>query len=99
MISLTVLFWVFIILFAIIGAMRGWSKELLVTFSVILALFLIEVLETYLSFYKKAARLYSGFVRLLWFYWPSSDTRLRTSGRWQVLASPESASRILYSAL
>jgi uncharacterized membrane protein required for colicin V production len=54
MISLTVLFWVFIILFAIIGAMRGWSKELLVTFSVILALFLIEVLETYLSFYKKA---------------------------------------------
>ena len=54
MISLTVLFWILIVLFAVIGAMRGWSKELLVTFSVILALFIIEVLETYLGFYQRA---------------------------------------------
>jgi len=48
-VSLTVLFWIFIVLFAIIGAMRGWAKELMVTFSVILALFMITVLETYVG--------------------------------------------------
>ena len=41
MVSLVVLFWMFVILFAIIGAMRGWAQELLVSFSVILALFII----------------------------------------------------------
>ena len=45
MISLLVVFYIFVILFAIIGAMRGWAQELLVTFSVILAFFLIHVLE------------------------------------------------------
>lgn len=48
MVSLTVLFWLFVILFAIIGAMRGWAKEILVTFSVLLALFIIVLVETYL---------------------------------------------------
>ena len=38
MISLAVVFWMYVILFAIIGGMRGWAKEILVTFSVILAL-------------------------------------------------------------
>ena len=52
MLSLTVLFWVFVILFAIIGAMRGWAKEILVSFSVILALFLINLLETYVPMLK-----------------------------------------------
>ncbi len=37
MVSLIVIFWMYVILFAIIGGMRGWAKELLVTFSVILA--------------------------------------------------------------
>jgi uncharacterized membrane protein required for colicin V production len=45
MISLIALFWIFIALFAIIGAMRGWAKEVLVSFSVILGIFLIVVLE------------------------------------------------------
>lgn len=45
MVSLLVVFYLFVILFAIIGAMRGWAKELLVSFSVILGLFLIFVLE------------------------------------------------------
>ncbi len=45
MISLIALFWMYIFLFAFIGAMRGWAKELLVSFSVILAIFVIEVLE------------------------------------------------------
>jgi uncharacterized membrane protein required for colicin V production len=47
MVSLTFVFWLFIFLFAIVGAMRGWAKELLVTFSIILAIFIITVLEPY----------------------------------------------------
>ena len=52
MIGLNVLFWTFVILFAIIGSLRGWAKELLVTFAVILALFIISVLETYVPFIR-----------------------------------------------
>jgi uncharacterized membrane protein required for colicin V production len=52
MLSLTVLFWVLVVLFAMIGAMRGWAKEILVVFSVILGLFLIILLETYVPFLK-----------------------------------------------
>jgi uncharacterized membrane protein required for colicin V production len=48
MVSMTVLFWLFVALFAIIGAMRGWAKEILVTFSVLLALFIIVLVQTYL---------------------------------------------------
>lgn len=47
MIGLTAFFWFFVFLFAIIGATRGWAKELMVTFSVILALFVTTVLENY----------------------------------------------------
>lgn len=47
MVSLIVVFWMYIILFATIGAMRGWARELLVAFSVILALFITTVLEDY----------------------------------------------------
>ena len=47
MVSLNFFFFCFLILFAIIGAMRGWAKEMLVTFSAILAMFIITVLEAY----------------------------------------------------
>jgi hypothetical protein len=40
----------FVILFGLIGAMRGWAKELLVIFSIVLGLFLIYVLETFTAF-------------------------------------------------
>jgi len=50
MISILSAFWMFIILFGLIGAMRGWAKELLVIFSIILSLFLIYVLETFTPF-------------------------------------------------
>lgn len=53
MISLNVMLMIFILLFAIIGAMRGWAKELLVTFAVILALFTMNVLETFVPFFKE----------------------------------------------
>lgn len=49
MVSLNVIFWMYVLLFAIIGAMRGWAKEIMVTFSVILGLFIITVLETYVG--------------------------------------------------
>ncbi len=52
MISIHVMLWIFIALFAIIGAMRGWAKELLVTFSVILALFTLNIFENLVPFFK-----------------------------------------------
>jgi uncharacterized membrane protein required for colicin V production len=48
MMSIVYLFWMYIIIFAIIGWMRGWAKELLVAFSVILALALNHVIRRYI---------------------------------------------------
>jgi hypothetical protein len=50
MISLLVVFYLFVGLFGIIGAMRGWAKEMLVSFSVVLALAFIVVIESFLPF-------------------------------------------------
>lgn len=47
MMTLTFAFWLFVTLFAIIGAMRGWAKELLVTASAVLSIFVLSVLERY----------------------------------------------------
>ena len=47
MISLIVLFWLYVALFGIIGGIRGWAKELLVSVSVILAIFFLTVLEVF----------------------------------------------------
>ena len=43
MISLYAVFWVMIIFFAFIGAMRGWSKEVIAMSGLILALFTIDL--------------------------------------------------------
>ena len=43
------------ILFAIVGWMRGWAKELLVAFSVILALALNHVLRRYIPMAQNSA--------------------------------------------
>jgi uncharacterized membrane protein required for colicin V production len=48
MMSIVYLFWMFVILFGVVGWMRGWAKELLVSFSVILALALNHVLRRYI---------------------------------------------------
>lgn len=50
MVSLIVVFWMYVILFAIVGAMRGWARELLVSFAVILGLFIITVMERLVPF-------------------------------------------------
>ncbi len=46
--SLVYVFWMLVVIFAIIGLLRGWVKELLVAFSVILALTLNHVLRKYI---------------------------------------------------
>lgn len=48
MMSIIYVFWMYVILFAVIGAMRGWAKELLVSFSVVLSLALNHVLRKYI---------------------------------------------------
>jgi len=48
MMSIIYLFWMYVVLFALIGWMRGWAKELLVAFSVLLSLALNHVLRRYI---------------------------------------------------
>ena len=52
MMSLAVVFWMYVILFAVIGGLRGWAKEILVSFSVILALAFTALLEHYMPFVR-----------------------------------------------
>lgn len=52
MMSIVYLFWMYVVLFAVIGALRGWAKELLVSFSVVTALALNHLLRTYLPIVK-----------------------------------------------
>lgn len=49
MMTLTAVFWMYVILFGIIGGFRGWAKELLVIFSVLLAIAIDTVLLTYVE--------------------------------------------------
>ena len=61
MISLNVLFWMFVVLFALIGAMRGWAKEMLVSAGVIVAIFLVTIMENFIPFIKNALTPESSF--------------------------------------
>ncbi|RME06760.1 MAG: hypothetical protein D6803_05675 [Anaerolineae bacterium] len=49
MISLVVVFYLFVAFFAVVGGLRGWAKEMLVVFSVILTLFMIWLFENFLG--------------------------------------------------
>jgi hypothetical protein len=62
MMSIVYVFWMYVILFGVIGAMRGWAKELLVAFSVILSLAFTHVLRRYIPI---ARDLPKGCVTLL----------------------------------
>ncbi len=53
MMSIVSFFWLCVFLFAMVGWMRGWAKELLVTFSAILALGLNYLLIAVYSFYRR----------------------------------------------
>ncbi len=61
MVSLIFLFWMYVVLFAIIGGIRGWAKEILVTFSVVLAIFIISVLERFVPFIRDSIQGTSRF--------------------------------------
>ncbi len=52
MISLVFVFYVFVGLAAVIGAVRGWAKETLVLISALLAIFIIYVFEAYVGIYR-----------------------------------------------
>ena len=60
MVSLVVLFWIFVVIFGFIGAMRGWAQELLVSFAVILGIFFITVLELFVPFIRDVLSVGSG---------------------------------------
>jgi len=59
MISLMVVFYIFLVLFGIIGGLRGWAKEMLVIFSVVLALFIIFLLEKFAPFISPFQEVYT----------------------------------------
>ncbi|HEY2979845.1 MAG TPA: CvpA family protein [Anaerolineales bacterium] len=48
MMSIVYVLWMYVILFAVIGAMRGWAKELMVSFSVVTALAVNYLLKRYI---------------------------------------------------
>ncbi|MCJ7435920.1 MAG: CvpA family protein [Anaerolineales bacterium] len=48
MMNIVYVVWMYVIVFAVIGALRGWAKELLVGFSVIVALAINHVLKKYI---------------------------------------------------
>jgi len=50
MISINAVFWILVILFALIGGVRGWAREILVTFGVVLSMFIMNVLERFVPF-------------------------------------------------
>jgi uncharacterized membrane protein required for colicin V production len=52
MVTLAFVFWMYVVLFALIGGMRGWAKEMLVSFSVILALTFTTLLSSYIPFIR-----------------------------------------------
>lgn len=52
MISLNFTFWLLVAIFGLIGMMRGWAKELLVSFSVVLGLAFNSLLMRYVPFIK-----------------------------------------------
>lgn len=55
MMSIIYVFWSYVIVFAVIGLLRGWAKELLVSFSVVLALALNFLLKSYIPVVKDLA--------------------------------------------
>jgi uncharacterized membrane protein required for colicin V production len=68
MVPLETVFFGWVIFFAIIGALRGWAKELLVTFSVILAAFIEYVLVVYVPVLSTALQTLQQADPRTWFY-------------------------------
>jgi len=54
MMSLSAVFWMYVLFFAVVGGMRGWAKEILVVAAMILALFIDTLLKTYVPGFEVA---------------------------------------------
>ncbi len=63
MVHLSVLFWILESLFGFVGALRGWAKELLVTFSLLVALMIINLIEVYMPWIFQASPRTEFFMR------------------------------------
>ncbi len=68
MVPIQTVFFGLILLFGIIGALRGWAKELLVTFSVILARFIETVLLKYVPVVNTTLQTMQANEHKTWFY-------------------------------
>ncbi len=68
MVPLSTVFFSFVILFAIVGALRGWAKELLVTFSVVLARFIEYVSLLYVPVLSASLSSMQTSEPKAWFY-------------------------------
>jgi hypothetical protein len=64
-VSLVVLFGMLVVIFALVGAMRGWAKELIVTSALVLGLFLNAILENYVAPYRTALLLQPGSSQMM----------------------------------
>lgn len=65
MMSLPAVFWLLVVMFGVVGGFRGWAKEILVLFSMVLALFLIYVLEAFVPGVQGALAAQSGGTQFL----------------------------------
>jgi uncharacterized membrane protein required for colicin V production len=65
MVSLVALFGLLVFMFAIVGAIRGWAKELLVTSAIILALFILQILDKYVDPYRTSLMLQPPMTQFL----------------------------------
>ncbi|MEA3309368.1 MAG: CvpA family protein [Chloroflexota bacterium] len=68
MVPLETVFIGLMLFFGIVGALRGWAKELLVTFSVILARFVELVLVKYMPVVKESLAQVEAAEPKTWFY-------------------------------
>lgn len=65
MISIHIVFWMFVIIFAVIGALRGWGRELLVLFALILSIFVLTLVEKFAPGVEKSLTK-DGTANLFW---------------------------------
>jgi len=66
MVSLDAFFWMLVFIFGLVGLMRGWAKEVLVSFSVVLGLFIITLLQQFEPSIIAALAMDNG-TTLFWF--------------------------------
>jgi uncharacterized membrane protein required for colicin V production len=66
MISIHIVFWMFVLIFAVIGALRGWARELLVTFALVISIFLLSIIHTFAPGLEKSIAK-DAAANLFWF--------------------------------